>query len=87
MSSIRSLGHFVLYTLATGYPLRQYHLPACGTDSIGLLVSPWPLGLLVIEVIGTALLADGAVGQVIKHGPFGTIQPLPQMNDPLQYSN
>ena len=35
-------------------------------------------------VIGTVLLADGAVEQAIKHGPFGTKQRLPQMNDPSQ---
>ncbi len=56
--------------------------------TIGLLASPWLLGLgvglLVAGVIGTVLLADGAVEQAIKHGPFGTRQRLPQMNDPLQ---
>lgn len=56
--------------------------------TIGLLASPWLLGLgvglLVAGVIGTVLLADGAVEQAIKHGPFGTKQRLPQMNDPLQ---
>ena len=55
--------------------------------TIGLLASPWLLGLgvglLVAGVIGTVLLADGAVEQAIKHGPFGTNQRLPQMNDPL----
>ena len=55
--------------------------------TIGLLASPWLLGLgvglLVAGVIGTVLLADGAVEQAIKHGPFGTKQRLPQMNDPL----
>ena len=56
--------------------------------TIGLLASPWLLGLgvglLVAGVIGTVVLADGAVEQAIKHGPFGTKQRLPQMNDPLQ---
>src|SRR3990167_6365249 len=56
--------------------------------TIGLLASPWLLGLgvglLVAGVIGTVLLADSAVEQAIKHGPFGTKQRLPQMNDPLQ---
>src|SRR3990167_8275716 len=56
--------------------------------TIGLLASPWLLGLgvglLVAGVIGSVLLADGAVEQAIKHGPFGTKQRLPQMNDPLQ---
>lgn len=56
--------------------------------TIGLLASPWLLGLgiglLVAGVIGTVLLADGAVEQAIKHGPFGSKQRLPQMNDPLQ---
>jgi hypothetical protein len=55
--------------------------------TFGLLASPWLLGvgvgLLVIGVVGTVLLADGAVEQAIKHGPFGTKQRLPQMNDPL----
>jgi hypothetical protein len=55
--------------------------------TIGLLASPWLLGLgvglLVAGVIGTVLLADGAVEQAIKHGPFGTKQRLPQMNDSL----
>ncbi|MGA4639460.1 hypothetical protein ACQKC8_04720 [Stutzerimonas stutzeri] len=56
--------------------------------TIGLLASPWLLGLgvglLVAGVIGTVLLADDAVEQAIKHGPFGTKRRLPQMNDPLQ---
>lgn len=56
--------------------------------TIGLLASPWLLGLgvglLVAGVIGSVLLADGAVEQAIKHGPFGTKQRLPQMNDSLQ---
>lgn len=56
--------------------------------TIGLLASPWLLvlgvGLLVSGAIGTALLTDGAVEQAIKHGPFGTEQHLPHMNDPLQ---
>lgn len=56
--------------------------------SIGLLASPWllglGLGLLVAGVIGTVVLADGAVEQAIKFGPFGSKQRLPQMNDPLQ---
>ena len=56
--------------------------------TIGLLASPWLLGLgvglLIAGVIGTVLLVDGAVAQAIKHGPFGTKQRLPQMNDPLQ---
>ena len=56
--------------------------------TIGLLASPWLLGLgvglLVAGVIGSVLLADGAVEQAIKHGPFGTKQRLPQMKDPLQ---
>lgn len=56
--------------------------------TIGLLASPWLLGLgiglLAAGVIGTVLLADGAVEQAIKHGPFGRKQRLPQMNDPLQ---
>jgi hypothetical protein len=56
--------------------------------SIGLLASPWLLGLgvglLIAGVIGTVLLVDGAVEQAIKHGPFGSKQRLPQMNDPLQ---
>lgn len=56
--------------------------------TIGLLASPWLLGLgvglLVAGVIGTVLLVDSAVEQAIKHGPFGSKQRLPQMNDPLQ---
>src|SRR3990167_6255294 len=44
--------------------------------TIGLLASPWLLGLgvglLVTGVIGTVLLVDSAVEQAIKHGPFGT---------------
>lgn len=56
--------------------------------TIGLLASPWLLGLgvglLAAGVIGTVLLVDGAVEQAIKHGPFGKKQRLPQMNDPLQ---
>jgi hypothetical protein len=56
--------------------------------TIGLLASPWLLGLgvglLIAGVIGTVLLADSAVEQAIKHGPFGTKQRLAQMNDPLQ---
>ncbi len=56
--------------------------------TIGLLASPWLLGLgvglLVAGLIGTVLLADSAVEQAIKHGPFGTKQRLPQMHDPLQ---
>lgn len=55
--------------------------------SIGLLASPWLLGLgvglLVAGVVGTVLLADGAVEQAIKHGPFGSKQRLPQMNEQL----
>ncbi|QLC73362.1 hypothetical protein LPB260_21745 [Pseudomonas sp. LPB0260] len=55
--------------------------------TIGLLASPWLLGLgvglLVAGVIGSVLLADSAVEQAIKHGPFGTKQRLPQMTDPL----
>lgn len=56
--------------------------------TIGLLASPWLLGLgvglLVTGVIGTVLLVDSAVEQAIKHGPFGKKQRLPQMNNPLQ---
>jgi len=55
--------------------------------TIGLLASPWLLGLgvglLVAGVIGTVLLGDGAVEQAIKHGPFGSKQRLSQMNDSL----
>lgn len=56
--------------------------------TIGLLASPWLLGLgvglLVAGVIGTVLLADSAVEQAIKHGPFGKKQRLSQMSNPLQ---
>jgi hypothetical protein len=56
--------------------------------TIGLLASPWLLGLgvglLVAGVIGTVLLVDSAVEQAIKHGPFGKKQRLSQMNNPLQ---
>jgi hypothetical protein len=56
--------------------------------TIGLLASPWLLGLgvglLVAGVIGTVLLVDSAVEQAIKHGPFGKKQRLPQMSNPLQ---
>ncbi|VXC75373.1 conserved membrane hypothetical protein [Pseudomonas sp. 9AZ] len=56
--------------------------------TIGLLASPWLLGLgvglLVAGVIGTVLLADSAVEQAIKHGPFGKKQRLSQMSSPLQ---
>ena len=55
--------------------------------TIGLLASPWLLGLgvglLVAGVVGAVLLADGAVEQAIKHGPFGSKQRLPQMNEQL----
>jgi hypothetical protein len=56
--------------------------------TIGLLASPWLLGLgvglLVAGVIGTVLLVDSAVEQAIEHGPFGKKQRLSQMNNPLQ---
>jgi len=55
--------------------------------TIGLLASPWALAiglaLVVGGALGAAFLADGAVEQAIKHGPFGTKPRLPHMEDPL----
>ncbi|GGD09370.1 hypothetical protein [Halopseudomonas salina] len=55
--------------------------------TLGVLASPWVLSAGVILLLGGAiaavLLADGAIEQAIKHGPFGIERRLPQMNDPL----
>ncbi|MDH0337024.1 hypothetical protein [Metapseudomonas otitidis] len=54
--------------------------------TVGLLGSPWVLGAGILLLLGgavaAALLADGAIEQAIKHGPFGKEQRLPHMNDP-----
>ncbi len=54
--------------------------------TVGLLASPWVLGAGIVLLLGGAiaavLLADGAIEQAIKHGPFGKEQPLAHMNDP-----
>lgn len=53
---------------------------------LGLLGGPLTLavgfGLLVGGLLTAALLADSPAEQVVKHGPFGRKQRLPQMNDP-----
>ncbi|MNZ34385.1 hypothetical protein D3C78_517580 [compost metagenome] len=53
---------------------------------LGLLGGPLTLavglGLFVGGLLSVALLADGPAEQAVKHGPFGTKQRLPQMNDP-----
>ena len=53
---------------------------------LGLLGGPLVLvagvGLFLGGLLAAALLADGPAEQAIKHGPFGTKQRLPQMNDP-----
>lgn len=52
----------------------------------GILASPWVLGAGIVLLLGGAvaavLLADGAIEQAIKHGPFGKEQRLAHMNDP-----
>ena len=54
--------------------------------SIGLVACPWVLAAGVLLLIGGALLAalmaDGAIEQAIKHGPFGVERRLPHMDDP-----
>ncbi|TWC41586.1 hypothetical protein FBY03_102335 [Pseudomonas sp. SJZ079] len=54
--------------------------------TVGLLASPWVLGAGIVLLLGGAiaavLLADGAIEQAVKHGPFGKEQPLAHMNDP-----
>jgi hypothetical protein len=54
--------------------------------TVGILASPWVLGAGVVLLLGGAiaavLLADGAIEQAIKHGPFGKEQRLTHMNDP-----
>lgn len=54
--------------------------------TIGVLASPWVLAAGVVLLIGgalaAALLADGAIEQAIKHGPFGVERRLLHMNDP-----
>src|SRR5690606_21664038 len=74
--------------IATAHLVAATGSAIWGFYTIGLLASPWLLGLgvglLVTGVIGTVLLADGAVEQAIKHGPFGIEPRLPHMNDPLQ---
>lgn len=54
--------------------------------TIGLVASPWVLAAGVVLLIGgavlAALMADGAIEQAIKHGPFGVERRLPHMNDP-----
>ena len=54
--------------------------------TLGVLASPWVLGAGIVLLLGGAiaavLLADGAVEQAIKHGPFGKEQRLAHMNDP-----
>lgn len=53
---------------------------------LGLLGGPLTLavglGLFVGGLVAAALLVDGPAEQAVKHGPFGTKQRLPQMNDP-----
>ncbi|AMR65687.1 hypothetical protein [Aquipseudomonas alcaligenes] len=53
---------------------------------IGLLGGPLVLaaglGLFIGGLVAAALLADGPAEQAVKHGPFGSKQRLPQMNDP-----
>ncbi|KHO64808.1 hypothetical protein [Pseudomonas flexibilis] len=74
--------------IATAHLVAATGSAIWGFYTIGLLASPWLLGLgvglLVTGVIGSVLLADGAVEQAIKHGPFGIEPRLPHMNDPLQ---
>lgn len=54
--------------------------------TLGVLASPWVLGVGIVLLLGgavaAALLADGAIEQAIKHGPFGKEQRLAHMNDP-----
>lgn len=54
--------------------------------TVGILASPWVLGAGILLLLGgavaAALLADGAIEQAIKHGPFGKEQRLAHMNDP-----
>jgi len=54
--------------------------------TLGVLASPWVLGAGIVLLLGgaiaTALLADDAIEQAIKHGPFGKEQRLAHMNDP-----
>lgn len=54
--------------------------------TLGVLASPWVLGAGIVLLLGgaiaAALLADGAIEQAIKHGPFGKEQRLAHMNDP-----
>lgn len=54
--------------------------------TLGVLASPWVLGAGILLLLGgavaAALLADGAIEQAIKHGPFGKEQRLAHMNDP-----
>ncbi|MBS7662446.1 hypothetical protein I0D00_10940 [Pseudomonas lalucatii] len=54
--------------------------------TVGLLASPWVLGAGIVLLLGGAvaavLLADGAIEQAIKHGPFGKEQRLAHMSDP-----
>lgn len=54
--------------------------------TVGLLASPWVLGAGIVLLLGGAiaavLLADGAIEQAIKHGPFGKEQRLAHMHDP-----
>lgn len=56
--------------------------------TVGLLASPWLLGIGVVALVGgsvaAAVLSDSALEQAVKHGPFGHEQRLPQMNDPVQ---
>ena len=54
--------------------------------TVGILASPWVLAAGVVLLIGgalaAALMADGAIEQAIKHGPFGVEHRLSHMNDP-----
>ncbi|WVM89088.1 hypothetical protein UMZ34_25150 [Halopseudomonas pachastrellae] len=54
--------------------------------TIGVLASPWVLAAGVVLLIGgalaAALMADGAIEQAIKHGPFGVERRLLHLNDP-----
>ncbi|MBK5375814.1 hypothetical protein JFT81_14340 [Pseudomonas sp. TH43] len=69
-----------------------YSLAAVGSGmwalyTIGLLASPWILGigvaLFVAGLVGSVLLANSPVEQVVKQGPFGDSDRLEHLNDPL----
>jgi len=73
--------------VAMAYGLASIGSGMWALYTIGLLASPWILGvgiaLLVAGLLGSVLLANSPVEQVVKQGPFGDSARLAHLNNPL----